>query len=370
MRTSSLSRWACTGFAAVLWIGCGTSDEVMGDDDDGPDGDASPCVGDECEGPLGEGVATLAGTWQAGKEDGSRDVARFNNPTNVAVAADGYVYVADYDNHLIRVVSPEGDVVTLTEQADLQRPFGLAVSRDGATLYVQTDRNDSLVQNAQSGTIWKVNVATGEATVLVRDIGRPRGIAVMLDGSLALADNQHHTLRVLDTSTGAIRDLAGQLDTPGYQDGTGAAARFNEPYDVAVDADGSLLVADRLNHRIRKVTLAGEVTTVAGTGAEGWADGAAAQATFVHPQGLAIDDQGNLFIADTDNFCIRRLDASGLVTTVAGNREPGFHNGAMSEASFYGLEGIDVDSGGFLFVADGNRGDDGPYHRIRRIMLQ
>jgi DNA-binding beta-propeller fold protein YncE len=289
----------------------------------------------------------------------------------VVVGADGRVFVADYNNHAIRAVTPEGDVSTLVHQDGFERPFGLALARDGRTLYVETDRDDHKQQTPMSGTIWRVDVASGAATVLARDIGRPRGLAVAADGSLLLADNQHHTIRVMNTQTGALSVLAGVMDLPGNTDATGVAARFDEPYDLVVDAAGDILVADLGNNVIRKLTPAGVVTTFAGTGAAGWKDGPANQATFQHPQGLAIDGLGNVYVTDTDNFCIRRIDPSGNVTTVAGNRQPGFRDGAPRDSQLFGIEGLDVTLDGmFLYVADGNRGADGPYNRVRRVMLE
>ncbi len=337
------------------------------------------CVGPSCNGddtddtigPLGPGVATLAGTGKPGDSDGARNVARFDDPTNVMVAPDGRVFIADYNNSAIRVATPEGTVATLTHQDGFSRPFGMVLSRDGKTLFVSTDRNDRLQQTPQTGTVWRIDMGNGKATVLARDLGRPRGLAVLPDGRLVLADNQHHTLRLMDPVTGAVFPLAGLLDAPGRADGRGDAARFDTPYDVVVDSQGDILVADFANHMIRKVTIDGVVSPWAGTGQVGWKDGKVGEATFQHPQGLAIDKAGDVYVTDADNYCIRRIDASGHVTTVAGNRMPGFKDGARLQAELYGLEGIDVTAdGSFIYVADGDRGEDQPYHRVRRVMAE
>lgn len=357
---------------ALVGLGTACASEIGGDDDDG---NKPPCEGEDCPddiGPLGDGVATLSGSAEPGAVDGVRGVARFNNPVNLAVGPDGTVYIADFDNGRVRVATPTGDVATLTEQPGFERPFGLALSRDGRTLYVQTDVDDAGANDGTTGTIWKVDVSSGYATVLARHLGRPRGLAVMQDGTLVLSDYMHHTVRLMNPTTGAVRDLAGAKDLPGRADGTGAAARFHMPYDVVVDASGHILVADQGNHLIRQVTGAGVVTTVAGTGDAGWRDGAASQAQLFHPQGLAIDGDGVVYVSDADNFRVRRLSPDGQVSTVAGDGEPGFRDdGSPLAARLFGLEGLDVSPDGtHVYIADGNRGDDGPFHRVRRLKVR
>jgi sugar lactone lactonase YvrE len=335
--------------------------------DDGDD--PAVCEGEGCEpeGSLDTRVATLAGSWGAGFVDGNREVSRFNNPVNLLVVPDGRVLVADYDNHRVRVVYPDGQVSTLVEQPDFQRPFGLALS--GQTLYVQTDRNQAGQQNLTSGTIWAVPVNGGEPRVVAKDLGRPRGLAVAAGGTmLAMADHTEHTISLLVLDTGSIRPLAGVKGQAGYTDAKGTAARFNGPYDVVVDSQGDLLVADSQNHRIRRVNLDGTVTTVAGKGEHGMLDGLAMQAMFNRPQSLAIDANDTLYVGDMDNWRIRKMTADGEVTVMCGSGEPGFHNGKWMEARFYGMEGIDVD-GEFLFVADGSRGQGINFNRVRRVQL-
>jgi sugar lactone lactonase YvrE len=217
-----------------------------------------------------------------------------------------------------------------------------------------------------------VNTTTGAATVIAENIGRPRGIAVLPepDGRIVLSDYLHHTVRLLDPDTGTITDLAGALDTSGFVDGNGAAARFFGPYGVAVLPDGRIAVADLFNHRIRAVELDGDVTTLAGTGVAGFDNGAADGATFRYPQDLAVDAAGNLYIADLDNFVVRRL-AAGQVTTVVGSGTAGASdNDDLLAAQLYGLEGLDVSpDGATLWIADGSRGEDVPYHRVRIVDL-
>lgn len=326
----------------------------------GPDGGGPP--------GFTNGVSTLAGSSDAAKNDGPRDIARFNNPVNVTVGPDGKIYVADFDNSEIRSVDRDGTVDTVIAKQGFVRPFGLAFGRDGA-LYVSTDNDDAGNHSLMSGTIWRVDVHAKSASVVVRGIGRPRGLAALSDGRLILSDDLHHLVRILDPASGALTTLAGAWDVKGYADGSGAAARFSTPYGVAVRGDGTIAVADYDNERIRIITLAGAVTTLAGNGSAGYADGAMGSAGFHHPQGVAAAPNGDLYVGDTDNFRIRRLQG-GQVDTVAGNGTAGYMDADDKlTAEFFGMEGLAVAPDGMIFVADGNRGDPLPYNRVRQIKM-
>jgi sugar lactone lactonase YvrE len=335
--------------------------------DDVPPGDDT---GGACElSPMGNGVSTLTGCDDAGMVDGGRGDALFSNPVNLAVANDGKIYVADFDNSRIRVVSADGTTTTLTAQEGFSRPFGITFAPDG-TLYVQTDNNPQNQHSTTTGTVWRVNTSSGAATVIAQDLGRPRGMVALADGRLVIADHMHHVVRLLNPATGATSLLAGTLDVPGFADGTGAAARFRQPYGVVDLGDGSVAVADYENHRIRKVTLTGEVTTIAGAGSAGDTDGPAASAQFAFPQDLAIDGAGTIYVSDTENFLIRRLRA-GTVDTVAGNGSGTYADSDDPRgAGIFGLEGFDIGNDGALYIADGNRGEVQPHNRIRRAVVQ
>ena len=147
----------------------------------------------------------------------------------------------------------------------------------------------------------------------------------------------------------------------GFADGTGTAAKFQNPSFLAVDAQGNLFVEDYGNRRIRKITSAGIVTTVAGNGTNGYDDGAGSAATFAVFAGIAADALGNVFIADYNR--IRKITSAGLVTTIAGSRTQGFLDGQDTTARFSWLAGIAVDKQGNVYVGD--NGMD--YSRIRRI---
>lgn len=390
------SRLAATVLLAAGLAQAGCSDDGPGSPDEpdastpgpgpdagqGPDGgggvvDAGP--GDD-GGPTVDGgvvvdepgASTLAGGGEPGDADGTGGAASFNNPASVAVGPDGNIYVTDFENDSVRMITPAGVVSTLTSQSGFDRPFGITFGADG-TLYVQTDANDSRQVSVDTGTIWRIDLDSGEATVVARNIGRPRGLAPLSDGRLVLIDHPKHTVSLLDPDAASPVPelLAGALGQVGYADGTGNQARFSRPLGVTV-IDDEIYVADRDNHRVRKITLDGVVTTVAGSGAAGSDDGALAQASFNKPYGLTSDGERYLYITDFDGYVIRQVDLdTGTVVTVAGDGTQGFkdHEDPLM-AQFYGLEGLAVDNTNtYLYVADGSRGEPDPHHRIRRVRL-
>jgi DNA-binding beta-propeller fold protein YncE len=243
----------------------------------------------------------------------------------------------------------------------------------GSTLYVSTDRDgqgqhDPVGSTEQmTGSIWRIDTSARTATVVVEKIGRPRSLAALSDGRIAIADYAHHVIQILDPNSGALSPLAGTWNAQGAADGTGAAASFNEPYGIVQRDDGKLVVADYGNHKIRLVGLDGTVTTLAGS-SSGFADGAGAAAKFNHPQGLARTSNGDIYVTDIDNYRVRKISGDS-VTTVAGTGMPGYMDSDDKGASaFYGLEGLSVKpDGSRVFVADGTRGEDVPYNRIRVI---
>ncbi len=354
------------GCASLL--ACGTKDGASPPPRQAPPDASTDAGAGASAAPTGGAVVTLAGTSEGGDADGSGAEARFNNPVNVAVGPDGNVYVSDYDNGLLRVVTAAGAVTTLTRQGDFAKPFGLAFTPDG-TLYVETDTDETRERGNQVGCLWRVDRG-GHATMLARRVGRPRGLAGLADGRVAFADPAHHVVGIFTPATRQLTVIAGVRDQAGYADGDGAAARFNGPSDVVATGDG-LVVTDQGNHRLRAVTLAGRVTTLAGSGRAGSDDGERAAATFDRPQGLARDRDGNLYVTGMGGYRVRVVTPSGRVTTLAGAGRAGYLDGAALDAQFTGLEGIDVaPDGAALFIADGTRGEERGNHRVRRLTLE
>ncbi len=213
---------------------------------------------------------------------------------------------------------------------------------------------------------WKAHVTTiaGDGSPLVRDgnqsaFSDPFGVAVAVDGRLYVADaGESNRIRKI-MPDGSVTTLAG--NTEGFADGAGASASFNTPSALALGPDGNLYVADTGNNRIRKITPDGNVSTVAGSGTAGYVDGPATQAQFNGPIGLAISPGGDIYVADTYNDVIRMITTEGQVTTVAGGGTPGYADGSQQVARFDTPSGIVVVENSSLIVADtGNR-------RLRKV---
>ena len=181
----------------------------------------------------------------------------------------------------------------------------------------------------------------------------PEDVAVDSQGNVHVADHDNHTIRKI-TSAGVVTTLAGSAGNSGNTDGTGADARFAYPSSVAVDSQGNVYVADWIYDTIRKITSAGVVSTLAGSaGSSGSADGTGADARFDRPRGVAVDSQDNVYVADEDNHTIRKITSSGVVTTLAGSAgSSGSTDGTGVVARFYEPRDVAVDSQGNVYVAD------------------
>ena len=333
-------------------------------------------------GALTTTVATLAGCDQQGDTDGTRTVARFHNPVNlVVVPTQSAVYVADFDNHRIRKLGFDGEVTTVIDQSMMPAgtffrfPFGLATAPDG-TLFIETDDNALGVHSSNTGTLWRWQPGDAAPVALLQNIGRPRGMVVLGNGNLLLADHIHHILMLADPVAKTVTTIAGSYNRAGFADGNGTMALFKEPYHVALLLDGSIAVTEFGGNRIRRLTIdpttfATAVSTLAGNGTIGANDGAAANATFNQLQGITVGLDGAIYVTELGNADIRKLLA-GQVTTIAGSRTPGFSDDANPLlAKFFGLEGLTRSADGrFLFVADGSRGDSNSrFHRVRSVRI-
>lgn len=249
-------------------------------------------------------VSTLAGSGTAGFADGSGTAAGFNKPGGIAVDSSGNVYVADSNNHRIRKIDRTGEVSTL----------------------------------AGSGT---KGFADGHGTAA--KFNRPMGVAVDRAGNVYVADTSNHRIRKIE-STGRVSTLAGT--EYGYADGSGTSAKFNSPWDIAVDSSGNLYVADAYNHMIRKIDHTGEVSTLAGDGTKGFADGPGISAKFDYPYGITVDRAGNIYVADSGNHRIRKIDSTGQVSTLAGDETGNV---------FYSPLSVTVDNTGNVYARDLSR---------------
>jgi len=246
----------------------------------------------------------------------------------------------------------------------LDAPAALALGPAGI-LYVADARNQDVRTIDPSGGIrWLAGGAAGagyaDGPPGAARFLLPEGIAVSGAGLVYVADTHNNRIRTVDAS-GDVATLAGD-GTAGWRDGPGATAEFFAPHGLALDAIGNLYVADTLDHRIRKLDASGNVSTVAGSGVAGFADGPGAAAQFSAPEGVAVDAAGNVYVADTGNDRIREIDPGGTVTTLAGNgAAAGCADGPGVSAELYRPASVAVDATGQLFFADtGN-------HRICRL---
>ena len=209
---------------------------------------------------------------------------------------------------------------------------------------------------------WKAHVTTiaGDGSPLV--LSDPFGVAVAADGTIYVADaGESNRIRKISPD-GSVATLAGGSE--GFADGAGTSASFNTPSALALGRDGNLYVADTGNNRIRKITPGGTVSTVAGNGTAGYVDGPAATAEFNGPIGLAVSSSGDIYVADTYNDVIRMITTAGEVTTIAGGGTPGYADGEQKTALFDTPSGIIVVENSSLIVADtGNR-------RLRKVSAE
>jgi sugar lactone lactonase YvrE len=337
--------------------------------------------------PAGEGTypaptttGSVAGGGAAGTQDGTGAGARFNKPRGVAVDHSGNILVADSANHTIRRITPAGVVSTLAglagvegssdgtgSEARFSFPFGLAINSAGL-IYVTDGRHTvrvvtpAGVVTTLAGSFGSTGSADGAAGAA--RFNSPKGIAVDRDGSLIVADAGNHTLRRI-TAAGVVTTFAGQVGVAGHADGPIATARFNLPGGVAIDATGQIHVADNGNFVLRRISLAGVVTTLAGApGIPGTIDGTGNNARFEHLGGLAVEAGGTVYVTDADSNVVRRVTAAGVVSTVAGlvNRL-GSENGSGPATRFNGPTGVAVSPAVDLIISDTSN------HGIRQIVL-
>ena len=248
--------------------------------------------------------------------------------------------------------------------AKFNGPNSVAVDSAG-NVYVADETGDTIRKVTPAGlvsTLAGLNNTPGSqnGTGAAARFNHPEGVGVDLSSNIYVADQYNHTIRKI-TPAGAVSTLAGLAGNPGSIDGTGNGARFNNPSSVATDAAGNVYVADFGNNTIRKITPAGVVTTLAGlAGATGSVNGNGNAARFYAPYGVAVDSSANVYVAEVYNNDIRKITPTGDVTTLAGlpqfdffgNSIGGSTDGPGSSARFNGPNAVAVDSSNNVYVAD------------------
>jgi hypothetical protein len=344
-------------------------------------------------------VTTLAGLpLTKGSIDGIGSSARFYYPTGIAADNAGNLYVSDTDNNTIRkIVASTGQVTTIAglaassgstdgtgSAALFDKPSGIAVENisvaidDTGNVFVADTMNHTLRKITSLHAVSTIAGSAGQggytdgAGNAARFQG-PQGLAFCqvtsatgTESDLYIADTNNQTIRKINLSTGLVTTVAGLAGIAGSTDGMSTSARFNSPTDVAVDQNGTLFVADSENHTIREILPSGLVSTLAGrVNTRGSADGTGSAARFNTPSALAVDLSHNVYVADTDNNTIRMIiPLTGVVSTLAGLAgTSGTADGLGSAVRFYNPTGITVDTKGDLYVADTNN------HTIRLGML-
>jgi trimeric autotransporter adhesin len=329
-------------------------------------------------------ITTVAGGGPNSASALSADIA----PTSVAVDASGNMFLGQWAMHQVIKIDSAGHLAVVAgtgaggfggdggpaTSASLNFPEGVAVDAQGNLFIADTFNSRIRRVDAATGIITTVagNGQSGYSgdggPATSASLAAPTGLALDAQGNMFIADNLNNRIRRVDVATGTITTVAGN-GQPGYSGDGGPAtsASLAAPGGVALDAQGNLFIADAGNARVRRVDAAtGTITTVAGNGqpGDGGDGGPATSAHFIQPEGVVVDAQGNLFIADSGSGRIRRVDAmTGIITTVAGNGSGGFSGdgGPATSAALSDPAGVALDAQDNLFIADSGNG------RVRRV---
>lgn len=290
-------------------------------------------------------VTTLAGSGAGAWLDATGASAQFKFPTGIAVDSSGNAFVADFNNNRIRKITPSGVVTTFAGSgtAGSTNGTGTAAQFDGphniiidssANLYV-TDSNNSSIRKITTG---------GVVTTYASGVGsNPLGLAFDSTGNIFVASYYTNSINKV-TPAGVVSVFAGgDFFTYGATDGTGTAARFYNPADIAIDSSGNMFVVDSSNNAVRKITPAGVVTTVVLSGG-----------TLYTPSGIAFDATGNLIVSDSNHNQVISITQSGVISNIIGSGAAGSASGNKTTAQFSFPSGIAIDSAGTIYVADGS----------------
>jgi len=332
-------------------------------------------------------INTIAGIGTAGYsgDGGPATSAEIDRPRGVYLKSTGELIIADTINRCLRqvdladVISTHGATPAAANEPGLDRPAQIAmyydVSEEKHYLFI-ADKNNDRIRRLDTSINWITTVAGtgtrgfsgdgGPATSA--ELNDPEGVFVDSSGNIYIADTDNHCIRKVDASTQNINTVAGIGGSSGFEGDGGPAteAKLKNPRGVFVDASGNIFIADTENHCIRKVDAASQfINTVAGIGGSaGFTGGPATNAKMNKPQGVFVDASGDIYIADTNNHRIRKVDAATqMISTVAGTGSGGFSgDGELATgAELENPRGVYVDSNGNIFIADTKN------HRIRVV---
>ncbi|WP_333598949.1 T9SS type A sorting domain-containing protein [Flavobacterium sp.] len=314
---------------------------------------------------YGRIVSSFAGSGFTGGGNGNGTAASFNLPTVVALDHLGNIFVVDRMNNKIRKITPNGDVTTFAGSgaigstdgpwymANFHFPDG-AVCDSQNNVFISDQSNHKIRKIAPDGT---VSTFAGTGTIgsangpgLTASFYYPAGMAIDAYDNLYIAEYGNNKIRKI-TPDGTVSTFAG-IGTAGSAEGDVATAQFNGPTGVCLDSFGNVFVADYYNNKIRKIDTSGNVTTWAGTGSIGSADGLGTNASFYYPAIVAVDANNNLFVTDEENNKIRKIDTAGNVTTFAGTGTAGATDGPADSAEFNTPTGVAVDGTQIVYVCD------------------